>query len=188
MDSSSNLQLKQSKKLQCFSSHPRSPTCAGWRRLSPLENPLEDNFANIIPVRPVLSLHLYSLRKRNQVKARESKLACPGKDLSHLMMDGMLCGDTRKLNTLVNPFLHVDSSRNQSTSDIPYDSQERSWNGIWMVPSTHRSEPAPPVKRTERNFQSFHSRATDAVAYTPQEHRLLGEEDMHVRNSEIDQL
>lgn len=34
---------------------------------------------------------------------------------------------------------------------MPYASQERSWHVMLMVPSTHRSEVAPPVMCTERN-------------------------------------
>lgn len=78
--------------------------------------------------------------------------------------------------------------RNQSTPDIPYDSQERSWHVMLTVQSTHRSEAAPPVMCTERNFQSFYSGGRDTVPYMPQEHRLLGEQAMHLRNSEMDQL
>jgi len=71
---------------------------------------------------------------------------------------------------------------------MPYDSQERSWHVMLKVPSTHRSEVTPPITSTERNFQSFHSGSRDTVAYMPQEHRLLGEQAMQVRNPEIAQF
>lgn len=59
------------------------------------------------------------LENKKSGSARESKLACPGEDLSHLMKDDIPCGDTCKFNTLVNPFLHVDSMRNKVPQTYP---------------------------------------------------------------------
>lgn len=96
----------------------------------------------------------------------------------------MHSADSYKLNL---PTL-LARAQHQGTLDMPDDSHKGSWHVMLMVPSTHRSEIAPPIMCTERNLQTFHPGGSNTVACVSQEHRLLGEQATHIRNSEVDQL
>lgn len=99
----------------------------------------------------------------------------------------MPSGDTHELNTLANLSCMWTAPGTKSASDMPYDSQEKPWHVVLTVPSTHRSEVSHPSCAQRETFSLF-TQSRDTVDYMPQEHRLLGEQTMHVRNSEMGQL
>lgn len=129
-------------------------------------------------ISPVLCLRSCSLRTRNQVKPESP---------SWPVLERIFPTWWRMIYPVV---IHVNLTH-WSTPSCMWTAWGTKYLGhtLWQPgkvlawkPSTHRSEPAPPVKCTERNFQSFHSRAGDAVAYTPQRGRGAHQE---LRNGPI---
>lgn len=173
-------------KLQCFSSHPRSPTCTGWRKLSPLETPFEDNCANIIPLRSEFHLSCPFISWEQEIRLKSKSQSWPVLERIFPTWWRMACPVVIHVS-----LMHWSTPSCTWTAPGTKHLRHSLWQPEKVLawePSTHRSELPHLSSALREALQSFHCRARDAVAYTPQEHRLLGEEDMHIRNSDKDQL